>query len=134
MSERSEALLILANGSSWQERYQVTALVASEVAAERPVDLALFFGALSHWSTGQWGVLDPQAPLSAEAIEKAAYPSLENLLQEARETGRVRLFACSTSVRLMDLDAAQVQNRVDAILGWQSFSRMIHQAQTTLTF
>lgn len=130
----ADSLLILANGSSWQERYQVTALVSSEIAAERPVHLALFFGALERWCKGQWGLLDPTPPLSVEQIENAAFPSLETLIVEVRKTGLLRVYACSTSVRLLGLDPATVQGRVDAILGWQSFSRMSRQVARTLSF
>ncbi len=134
VAQPTDSLLILASGDSWQARHQVTALVASEAAAERRVDLALFFGALAAWCEGRWGVLDPRPPLQAKAIERSAFPSLEKMLDDARETGRVGLYACSTSVRLLDLDAALVQSRVDAIMGWQSFARMTQQAARTLTF
>lgn len=127
-------LLILAHGSSWDMRYQISALAASAAASESQVDLAFFFGALDRWVRGQWDVLDPQAPLTAERLEVFDMPPLSEMLIPGRESGLIRLYACSASGRLLGLDPAQLQASVDAVLGWQSFSRMIQQTGRVVTF
>jgi len=111
----------------------VTSLAASEAAAGHLVDIALFFGALHSWSSDAWDALDPSPPLDARAIEKSGMPPLTTVLQPGRTDDRIKLYACSASVRLLGLDAAHVQTRVDAILGWQSFSRMIGRAKQVVT-
>lgn len=127
-------LFILAKGATWTDRYQVTSLAASAVAAGDSVDIALFFGALDAWVKDEWSRLDPEPPLEARAIEEATFPPLADLLDDARSTGRLRLFACSASGRLLKLDSAQVQGRVDAIMGWQSFAKMVVESGKTVTF
>ncbi|MGD2113999.1 MAG: DsrE family protein [Acidobacteriota bacterium] len=126
-------LLILANGGSWDRRYQVTALAASAASVGDRVEIALFNAALASWVEGAWDHLDPAPPLAASRIEEAGFPPLSEMLDQARETGDLRLFGCSAAARLLGLDLAQVQRRVDAVVGWQTFARKIAQADRVVT-
>jgi peroxiredoxin family protein len=127
------SLLILAHGGSWNMRFQISSLAASAAAAGERVDIALFFGALDAWARGKWDELDPQPPISVERLESLGMPPLSEILAHGREEGLIRLYACSASARLLGLETAQVQASVDAILGWQSFSRMIQEAGRVVT-
>jgi peroxiredoxin family protein len=126
-------LLILAHGGSWDMRFQISSLAASAAAAGDRVDVALFFGALEAWANGRWDELDPQPPLSAERLESFDMPPLSEMLQTGREDGLIRVYACSATARLLGLDLARVQDSVDALLGWQSFSRMIRDTPRVVT-
>ncbi|HEY0512191.1 MAG TPA: DsrE family protein [Thermoanaerobaculia bacterium] len=126
-------LLILAHGGSWDMRFQISALAASAAAAGERVDVALFFGALDAWARRRWDELDPQPPLSAERLEGLDMPPLSEMLAAGREDGLIRLYACSASARMLGLDTAQVAAAVDALLGWQSFSRMIRDSSRVVT-
>jgi len=127
-------LLILAHAGTWEMRYQISALAASAAAAGERVDVALFFGALDAWARGRWDELDPQPPVTAERLEALNMPPLSEMLAAGREEGLIRLYACSASARLLGLDTAQVAAAVDALLGWQSFSRMIRDSARVVTF
>jgi peroxiredoxin family protein len=133
-SWRMADLLILAHAGTWEMRFQISSLAASAAAAGERVDLGLFFAALDAWSGGRWDELDPAPPLSADRLEALAMPPLSEMLASGREQGLLRLYACSASMRLMGLDAGTVQASVDAILGWQSFSRMIRDTPRVVTF
>jgi peroxiredoxin family protein len=126
-------LLILAHGSTWEMRFQITSLAASAAAAGDRVDVALFFAALDAWVGGRWDDLDPGPPLTAARLESLGLPPLSEMLATGREEGRIRLFACSASVRLLGLDAAKVQAAVDAQLGWQSFAKKIRETGRVVT-
>lgn len=126
-------LLILAHGGSWDRRFQISSLAASEAAAGRPVDIALFFAALRSWVAGAWDELDPEPPLDAARLHALGMPPLGSMLEPGRAQGLVRLYACSASLRLYGLDAGATQTAVDAILGWQSFARMIERARSVVT-
>ncbi|HKI06123.1 MAG TPA: DsrE family protein [Thermoanaerobaculia bacterium] len=127
-------LLILAHGGSWDMRFQISSLAASAAAAGERVDVALFFGALDAWARGRWDEIDPQPPVSAERLESLGMLPLSEMLAQGREDGLIRVYACSASARMLGLDNAQVQASVDAILGWQSFSRMIRDSSRVVTF
>lgn len=126
-------LLILAHAGHWDGRFQITSLAASAAAAGRQVEIALFFHALEAWALGRWDVLDPQTPLTAGHLASLDLPPLSEMLATGRAEGRIRLFACSASVRFYNLDRALVQSRVDAVLGWQSFAERIHHAHRVVT-
>ena len=126
-------LLILAHGGSWDRRFQISSLAASTAAAGRPVDVALFFAALRAWVLGDWDALDPDPPLRSGRLLELGMPPLTSLLEPGRAQGLVRIFACSASLRLHGLDPVATQAAVDAILGWQSFSRMIENAGSVVT-
>jgi peroxiredoxin family protein len=126
-------LFILAHGGSWDMRFQITSLAASAAAAGERVEIALFFGALDAWARGRWDELDPRPPVSVERLESLGMPTLTEMLAHGREEGLIRLYACSASARLLALDTAEVQASVDALLGWQSFSRMIREAGRVVT-
>jgi peroxiredoxin family protein len=126
-------LLILAHAGHWDGRFQITSLAASAASAGDSVDIALFFGALDAWAKGDWDRLDPSPPLTPERLEAANMPPLTEMLAAGRETGKIRLYACSASARLLGLDIATVQTSVDAILGWQSFAQRIAEAGKTVT-
>ena len=126
-------LLILAHGGTWEMRFQISSLAASAAAAGERVDLALFFAALDAWVRERWDELDPAPPLSADRLEALDMPPLTEMLAPGREDGLIRIYACSASTRLLGLDAANVQAKVDILLGWQSFSRMIREAGRVVT-
>jgi len=127
-------LLILAHGGTWEMRFQITSLAASVVAGGDRVDIALFFGALGAWVEGRWDEIDPAPPLVAGRIEAFGLPPLSEMLAPGRAEGLLRIYACSASSRFLDLDRARVQASVDAVLGWQSFARMMREAGRVVTF
>ena len=127
-------LLILVQRGSWETRFQVSSLAASAAASGARVDVALFFGALDAWVGGRWDDLDPELPLTRERLESLHIPPLTSLLAGGRETGAIHVYACSASARFLGLDNARVQAAVDAMLGWQTFSRMIEESERVVTF
>lgn len=126
-------LVILAHADSWDGRFQITSLAASAAAGGGSVEVALFFAALASWVREEWDRHDPRPPVTAERIASLNMPPLTEMLAPGRTAGRIRLYACSASARLAGLDPARVQERVDAVLGWQSFTRMITGAGQVVT-
>ncbi|HVT61238.1 MAG TPA: hypothetical protein VHR45_22940 [Thermoanaerobaculia bacterium] len=126
-------LLILAHGGGWEMRFQVSSLAASAAAAGESVEVALFFAALDAWVGGRWDEIDPRPPLAVERLERLALPPLAEMIENGRAEGRIRLFGCSASAHFLGLDPARVQERVDAVLGWQSFSRLTATAGRVVT-
>lgn len=127
-------LLILAHGGSWDFRFQVTSLAASAAAVGDEVEIALFFGALDAWVSGNWSAYDPRPPVTPERLESLDLPPLAEMLAAGREAGRIRLYACSASARFLDLELSRVQSAVDAILGWPSVYKRIRGTARVVTF
>ena len=126
-------LLILAQDDAWRARFQVSSLAASAVAAGQEVAIALFFDALAAWAAGRWDLPEPRPPVPLDRLEALDLPPLSSLLAAGRDKGLLRLYACSASVRILGLDAAHLQDEVDAIVGWPTFHRLIRQAERVVT-
>ncbi|MBV8201468.1 MAG: hypothetical protein JOZ15_12670 [Acidobacteria bacterium] len=127
-------LMILAHGGSWEMRFQVSSLAASAAAAGEQVEIALFFAALDAWAAGRWDALDPAPPLTPERLEALGLPPLSSLLAPGRQAASIRVYACSASSRILGLDLAKLQESVDAVLGWQTLSRMTATAGRVVSF
>ncbi len=69
-----------------------------------------------------------------EAVRRAGIPDLDELFEEARELGgdRVRVYGCTTSVKLLHLDAAKLQ-MCDAMMGHASFLKIAEGGQLITT-
>lgn len=127
-------LLILAHGAAWDRRYQASALAASAASAGDRVDLAFFFAALDAWIHGHWDDLDPEPPIDPDRLAALGFPPLSSLLGSARGSGNLTLYACSASSRILGLDPTEVQTRVDMLCGWQTFHKLIGEADKVVTF
>ncbi len=77
--------------------------------------------------------MNPEPPIVKDRLVELGLPPLSSMLETGRSEQTLRVYACSASVRILGLDNATVQARVDAILGWQSFSRMIERAGQVVT-
>jgi peroxiredoxin family protein len=127
-------LVVLAHGASWDRRFQVSSLAASAAAAGERVAVALFFAALAAWVEGRWDALDPDPPVDPARLAAADFPPLTEVLAGGRESGRIRLYACTASTRILGLDPAEVQRRVDVLAGWPTFARLTRQAGRVVSF
>jgi predicted peroxiredoxin len=123
----------LAHEESWEHRFQVSSLAATAAANGKHVGIAFFFAALRIWSTDRWSDFDPAATVDPTRIEGMGLPPLSDYLEDGRAAGLIHIYACSASIRLLGLDQAQVQERVDAIFGWQTISGLIDQAGSVVT-
>jgi predicted peroxiredoxin len=114
--ERPFWVLLLQRGAE-DVLYEAAAMTAAAVSLEIDVTLIWFDGAL-------------EALVSGRLAEEGEDPgSAGRLLAEARETGRVRLLACSASVVGRRLDREALGKRVDEIVGWPTAIALIRAAE-----
>jgi predicted peroxiredoxin len=129
----ARSLLLFAQGATWEARFQVSSCAAAAAAAGQRVDLAFFFAALGAWVGDRWDDHQPAEIVAADRLTELA-PPLTALLADGREAGTIRLYACSASMRYLDLDPAAVQAKVDAIVGWSTFHRLMRGAEQVVGF
>ncbi|NIM20604.1 MAG: hypothetical protein GTO51_10310 [Candidatus Latescibacteria bacterium] len=145
-------LVVFLHGSRYDRLYQAVNLIVTAAAMGWKCHLFLFFGALASFMSGSWDDVNVSAagegdrpdvkrsgpsaedPCGAEELqrgfERANIPSLYGLLEKARrESGGVTVCACSTSVRLLNLDPASVKARVDEIVGLSTMLQIASEAE-----
>ncbi len=128
-------LAIFLHSQSYDRVYQAVSMVLSASSLGWPSHLFLFYQALSSYIDGAWddirigdGLRDSATGLDAKlekGFEAANLPSLYEMLEKAREEeGGLRIYACSSSVRVTGADPAVVREHVDDIVGLTSMLKI----------
>jgi peroxiredoxin family protein len=91
---------------------------AAAAAMGRQVELYFFWWALERLVRGQLDDPDLERDDVNTTMELRGIPTLRQLLDVARDSGRCKLFACSGSLQAIGLTSAQVEPHVDALIGW----------------
>jgi predicted peroxiredoxin len=97
--------------------YEAAAMTAAAVSLGIDVTLIWFDAALEALVSGR--LSDEQADPGSAGL----------LLREARETGSVRLLACSASMVNRRVDRDQISRCVDGIVGWPTAISLIRSAE-----
>jgi len=67
-----------------------------------------------------------------EKMRKAGIPSLQKLLQMCKESGNVKIYACSATMELMDIKEEELIPEVDGIVGAATFMDIALDADVSL--
>jgi len=102
--------------------YEAAAMTASAISLGIDVTLIWFDAALDALVAGR---------LSEEEGEPA---SAGRLLLEARDTGRVRMLACSASMVSARLSPEAVRAHVDDVVGWPTAISLIRAAERSFVW
>jgi predicted peroxiredoxin len=102
--------------------YEAAAMTAAAVSLGVDVTLVWFDRALDLLASGQLHE-------DASGLERAA-----RLFAEARETGRVRMLACSASMVGGTEPPDAVRQRVDGIVGWPTTISLIRRAERSFVW
>ena len=131
-------LVIYAHSDGFDRLYQVASIALTAAVSGRPVVVVLFFWALKAVVDGTADelVFSASAPDAAEAArEKIAIsnnPKPSDMLKMARESGRLKLFACSASMQYMGLELEATRAAVDEVVGLSTILRLASQAGEVL--
>jgi peroxiredoxin family protein len=133
-------LAIFLHSARYDRIYQAASLLLTAASLGRKGYLFLFYGALATYASGEWD--DPEtlldapdgAPPWAQTLRRAfalsESPSPYEILDMARkEPGGLTVCACSTSMKLLGLQAADVRARVDEIVGHATMLDLAADAQ-----
>ncbi len=120
-------MALLAHSGTFDHVYQVAALAASGAAMGFEVHLFLSFWALRRLVRDDTDEVDVPAYAAPhrEQLERgrgeARLLPLKRMLADARAVGPVRVYACSTSMKLLGLGEAEVRKVADEVLGTAAF-------------
>lgn len=131
-------LVLLCHAGGWDRLYQAASAAASAASVGRRVDMVFFFGALEKLLAGTLDEvtlepvdLDAQRQLTERIAEQGTRP-VSSLLEAARGTGLVRVFACSASLALVGRSPEEAAPKVDEIVGWPTIVRLLDAAAHVL--
>jgi peroxiredoxin family protein len=136
MNEGSQRLLVLCHHGDFEHLLQATSAAAAATNGGWRVDLVFYFGALARLLTGRLDQVD-DAPTDwsqnpADRLDEAPVRPPSVLLEAARATDALRVFACSASLRLLDAEFSQDQSAIDEVVGWPTVLELMSAADRTL--
>jgi len=133
-------LCIYAKGDSFDRMHTMVGLVATAASMGWEAHVYMTYGVLWRFCDGSMAEaeVDIRTPIVREryvkGIDNGRIPDLDELFEEAREVGgeRVKLYACTTSVKLLQIPADQLEP-FDGLLGHASFLQIAGDAKLVVT-
>ncbi len=132
--QKKKPLVLFAHSDGFDKLYQVSSIALTAAVSGRPVAVVLFFWALRAVVRGEadelvFNACSPHAMRDArEKIAISNNPRPSEMLSMARESGRLKLFACSASMQFMDLELEDTRAAVDEVVGLSTILRLSEQA------
>lgn len=126
MSEVSKHAYVVHSGSL-DKLYPVFMLASTGGAMDAEVHLFFTFWGLDAVKKGGLdkaglpGIMTVGTGMMKNKIKKVGIPSLTDLLAMCRETENVKIYACSTTMELMDVKKEDLIPEVDEIVGAATF-------------
>ncbi len=130
--------VIFAHSGDYDRLYQVATLAVSAAANGDDVRVILFFEALRRFAADDLddtrfpASYGEEGPRLEERMKKAHAHSVSDLIDTARQTGRLKLYACAAQVKFLDLSAADLEGIVDEVISLPNFLRQTSDARTKL--
>ena len=97
--------------------HQGLSIAASATSLGREVELYFFWWALERLVKGPLDEPDLREDV-ADQMERRGVPTLRQLLEVVRGSGKARLFACSGSLAALGITPGAVEPVVDQVVGW----------------
>ncbi len=67
-----------------------------------------------------------------KSVESGSMPKWKNLIKEGKEKGKLKVYACSTTMGVFNIKKEDLEDFVDGILGAASFLSKAKNSQVTL--
>jgi peroxiredoxin family protein len=126
MSEKMKHAYVVHSGTL-DKLYPVFMLASTGGAMDAEVHLFFTFWGLDAVKKGGLdkaklpGIMRLGTGMMKGKIKKVGVPSLPELLKMCRDTENVKIYACSTTMAMMDVKEEELIDEVDAIVGAATF-------------
>jgi peroxiredoxin family protein len=126
MAEKRK-IAIIVHSDSMDKLYPVFMISSAGASMDVEANLFFTFWGMNMLKKGGFESAKLPAPMSEgtemmkNKMKKIGVPSLVELLQMCRETGNVKIYACSTTMEIMDVKREDLIPEVDDILGATAF-------------
>ncbi|HCF59461.1 MAG TPA: hypothetical protein DFS52_15890 [Myxococcales bacterium] len=114
-----DRVAVFLHSGDYDRVQQGLSIAVSAASAGREADVFFFWWALDRLIRDDLDtpVFPGHEDLEEEFVERG-FPTLRQLIEAARESGKVRLYACSGSLAILGKTAQAVQGKVDDLVGW----------------
>lgn len=130
--------VIFAHSGTYDKLYQIITLAITSASMGRETYIFLFFWALKKFVNEDFDVTKLSDEFGEEGnrlskrIQEMNPVSLKEILSDVRAMGNLKIYACTTAVKLMELDESLVKSKVDDIVGLTTLFEMADGAETQL--
>lgn len=130
--------VIFAHSGTYDKLYQIITLAITAASMGRETYIFLFFWALRRFVNEDFDVTKLFTEFGEEGgrlskrMQEINPISLKEILHDVRSVGNLKVYACTTAVKLMELEESVVKSRVDDILGLTTLLEMADGAETQL--
>jgi peroxiredoxin family protein len=137
MSERKKMAIIVHSGSL-DKLYPVFMLASTGGAMDAEVHLFFTFWGMDAIKKGGLdnaklpGIMSVGTGMMKGKIKKVGVPTLKELLDMCRDTENVKIYACSTTMEMMDVKKEDLIPEVDEIVGAATFLDIAMDADVQL--
>jgi peroxiredoxin family protein len=113
------AFSVVLYSSSEDAFYEAVSFAAAAVAQGKRAQLFLRGPALEAYLTQKWRDAEPSS--LHKGLNRYQAHSCYETVNDLRARGKIRLYACSAWVRMLEIDMAKITEAVDAVEGLNAF-------------
>jgi len=127
VSEKPKKMAIIVHSGTLDKLYPVFMLSSTGGAMDAEVHLFFTFWGMNAIKKGGLesaklpGIMSVGTGMMRDKIKKVGVPSLPELLKMCRDTKNVKIYACSTTMAIMDVKKEDLIPEVDEIVGAATF-------------
>ena len=112
-----QPVIVFLHGGAYESLHQGLSIAAAAISSDREAELYFFWFALERLVRGPHDGGDLREDI-ADEMEKRGVPTIKELLEVVRGSGKARLYACSGSLAALGLKLPDAEKAVDQIVGW----------------
>jgi len=138
MVKKRKKMAIVAHSGTMDKLIPVLSLAS--IAATMDVETHIFFTFWGLNALKKGGLEDAKLPgimrigtgMMKDKMKKVGFPNLQKLLEMCKESGNVNIYACSTTMELMNIKKEELIPEVDNIVGAATFMDIALDADVSM--
>ncbi len=131
-------LCLFMHSGSFDKFYRALSIANATLATGGEVNINLSYGALKRFTKGGLDSVDidcdptPYATEFTDHLKRGSIEDLPGMIETGKKFGRLKLFACPSSMAVMNIARDELSDHVDAVTGLVSFLKLVKDADLTL--
>lgn len=133
--EKNYRFCIFLHSGSYDRVYQATSITNVVLAMGGEVHIFFSYGALKRLVKGRTDDLFADEPFREEIgknLKRGTIDSISEMLQTAKRFGKLRIYACTASMAVLNIARDELVDLVDSSMGLVSFLELVKGADHAL--